>query len=334
MALFGLFLLMFGTMTENVFSQEVMVPENKGSLTIVYTKDNIPIDGAAFHIYQVASREKENRYEINAEFSDSGIELETGDGTAMYNCAAELEAYLVEQKNLNEQILPLSSGKTDENGRIAFENLEDGIYLITGEEIKIENEIYTPVASLVTVPGLDEDGSNDYRPIIKEKYQVRNSDEKDNLSSLSVVKIWADDGYEEKRPQFVTVSLFRDGVLYDQVILNKENNWRHTWENLNENSRWQLAEYQVPEHYKVETVRDNDVFVVTNTYQPLETLDDSVDINETNQVVTMINRLSWPGQLFLAVPVLAAIGLALFSLGYGIYRRWKDENKDANATGK
>lgn len=304
----------------------------QSTITLADTKDGVPIEGAVFHIYHVADWTENNGYEMEPEFTDSGVKLEYNTGTAMYACAATLEAYLVEQQNLAEKIQPLFSGRTDEEGQVTFADLTDGIYLITGDELTEENQIYTPAAMLVALPYQNADGNYDSSVRIEETNEVRDAKVKDTQFSLSAVEIWMDDGYEEQRPKSVTVTLFQDGVLYDQAILNKDNNWRHTWEKLDESSRWQLAEWKVPQLYSVETVREDNVFVVTNIYQPQYELaaDEKADVQEdaARQMDAMIKKLSWTGELQVSAPLFAMTGLALLSLGYGIYRRWKDEEKE------
>ena len=59
---------------------------------------------------------------------------------------------------------------------------------------------------------------------------ITNNEEK---TSLTVVKNWNDDDDpDHMRPVNLTVKLMKGEALFDTVVLNKDNNWTHTYENL------------------------------------------------------------------------------------------------------
>ena len=87
---------------------------------------------------------------------------------------------------------------------------------------------------------------------------------------VSVTKIWDDNGYPE-RPTSVTVQLLCGGEAYSEpVVLNADNNWHHTWTELNEDLTWTVTEIEVPEGYASTVAQDGFYFTVTNTmdYEP------------------------------------------------------------------
>lgn len=51
-------------------------------------------------------------------------------------------------------------------------------------------------------------------------------------STISVNKIWDDQGNEDVRPKEINVMLYKNGQLYDQQILNSENQWHYAWTGL------------------------------------------------------------------------------------------------------
>jgi hypothetical protein len=211
--------------------------------------------------------------------------IETDSASELSDCAVTLETYIVEQENLDNEITPIAEGITDIEGLLSFEELETGMYLITGEELTEDNVTYTPIASLIPLPYPDEDNDHvDYDPTIMPKIEVSMFDDSTPISQkISVEKVWEDDEYEYQRPDEVSVVLFRDGEEYDRVVLNEENSWQYTWVNLDDESRWQLIEENVPDGYTMTSVLDSGKFTVTNTYNPPDTPDETTEPTEPNE---------------------------------------------------
>lgn len=84
--------------------------------------------------------------------------------------------------------------------------------------------------------------------------------------SVSVKKVWEDEGYYA-RPESVEVVLYRDGVEFDSVILNKENDWRYRWNDLTDEYTWSVDEVEVPCEYTKSVENDGDAWTITNTRQ-------------------------------------------------------------------
>ena len=105
-------------------------------------------------------------------------------------------------------------------------------------------------------------------------YTVTNSREKEK-TQVSVEKIWNDsDNKGNFRPANVTVKLLANGKEAGTVELNAENEWKHTWTDLQKyaNSaeiQYTVAETQVP-GYIVPAVKkiseDEWAYTITNTY--------------------------------------------------------------------
>jgi hypothetical protein len=60
------------------------------------------------------------------------------------------------------------------------------------------------------------------------------------------------------------VDILLDGVVKEQVTLNAENNWTHSWRAVGENGKWTVVERNVPEGYRVTVTANGTVFLVTN----------------------------------------------------------------------
>ncbi len=93
------------------------------------------------------------------------------------------------------------------------------------------------------------------------------------LGSLSVEKKW-DDGEDKNRPESAAVQLYRTGkeegakkeAFGEPVILNKSNDWSHTWDNLEKKYTWTVEEIDVPDGYtpKYQLSEDGKTITITN----------------------------------------------------------------------
>lgn len=86
---------------------------------------------------------------------------------------------------------------------------------------------------------------------------------------LTVHKVW-DDNDDPARPENVTVHLLRDGKRYEDVVLNQDNQWTYTWDELDDRYQWSVEE-DVPGGYEVSyKTEDNTVFITNhNDYEPV-----------------------------------------------------------------
>lgn len=88
---------------------------------------------------------------------------------------------------------------------------------------------------------------------------------------LTVHTVWDDNGYPE-RPDSVTVHLLRDGEICEDVVLNEENQWTYTWDDLDDRYQWSVEE-EVPAGYDASyKTEDNTVFITNHREytQPVE----------------------------------------------------------------
>lgn len=94
-------------------------------------------------------------------------------------------------------------------------------------------------------------------------------------TSVTVEKVWKlDDG--KTAADSVTVVLYKDGVKYDSKILNNDNNWQYTWDNL-PMANWTVEEVNPPKGFKVSIEQIDNKFIITN-----DDIGDSVDPIDPN----------------------------------------------------
>jgi hypothetical protein len=246
-------------------------------LTITYEDNETPIEEAPFALYHLATVESDGTVSLDESFEDAQVipigyvDEDEYVGSDWNTFASTFESYILVEDAEGESISPIAEGETDNDGKLVFDSLEQGIYLLTGESCERNGDLYVPTASVISLPYVQTDGTVDYSPDIIPKYSIHpyevpssSSTTPTPVSTMHVQKIWKDNS-SSSRPASVTVMLFKDGEKYDEVVLNEKNSWYYTWSNLDPNSRWQLGEVSVPSGYTVLTETEGSTFVVTNT---------------------------------------------------------------------
>ncbi len=131
---------------------------------------------------------------------------------------------------------------------------------------------------------------------------------------LTVVKKWVDDG-NKNRPKSIDVQLYcEDEPVSEEegglVTLSKDNEWTHTWEDLDSQYEWTVKEVKVPNNYKAKYKTKGDPE------------DGQVTITITNSsTLLQTGQLNWP------IAVLGTLGLV--TMGYGLVlvsKKRKEEN--------
>lgn len=271
-------------------------------LTISYQYENTPLSGAVFSIYKVAAVDETGELTPTEAFRQLPVNFGNQNDEEWKALASTLEGYV-----FRNGIQPTDSGTTDEKGILTFQTekgkLTQGLYLILGNRHTQGGYYYDAAPCLVMLP--TEDVKADkwlYEVTVKPKYEATQIPDEPVTMTRRVLKVWKDAGYEQSRPKEVVVQLFRNGRLCETVTLNRENNWRYTWDNLEESDTWTVVEKEV-ENYTVTTALEGTTFVVTNTYS-------GATDNTPNK-----GKLPQTGVLWWPVPVLICGGLLFLILG-------------------
>ncbi len=280
-----------------------------GSVTVLFQNNNQSVTDAAFDIYKAAEWDGDE-YALIAPFSDYSVQIPNDVYSDEWKTIASTLAAYAER----DKITPLASGLTDENGEFSFEGLSDGLYLLVGSPVDSGRQRLFPQPMLVTVPYETPNGDRDYNVEAEPKYEATGNFTGEMITRRAL-KIWRDDGNEEKRPQNITVQLLCDGKIYDEQMLNTANNWSYTWNGLEAAHDWKLTEKEVPEDYTVQITRQDITFTVTNTSKnsppPSTGTSDEPTLPQTG-------LLWWP------VPVLGGIGVVALFFGIFLLLRKKD----------
>ena len=88
-------------------------------------------------------------------------------------------------------------------------------------------------------------------------------DPRPSYTSLTVNKVWVlDDGGEA--PVSVTVELLRNNRVYEEVTLDEDNDWSHTWTRLDARYNWKVQEADVPDGFTAEVSHRGTIWTITN----------------------------------------------------------------------
>ena len=235
-----------------------------------------PISNMQVSLYRVA----DENYNLVDSFSRYSIDLKQD---------AQGAAHALENRILMDGIEADASNSSDSSYKASFSGLESGIYLVVGKDVFQDGVFYMPQVSLVSLSG---DLSVDL------KYEMS-----DKPSRIHVLKVWKKDN-KKSRPKSIEVCLLRsDGIVVDKVILNSDNQWSTTWDNLSTSYTYSVMETSVPSGYKESCTREKDTIVLTNTGNFMD------KVKKKDEVLPNSGQLWWP------VPVLLFVGLVLFGLG-------------------
>lgn len=294
--------LWFGTswMTGTAFARGVIDTGQEGSLNFYFSENGTGFLDVSFSVYRVAGISDDGTYTLEGDFAQYPVRLEDLDSSGWRALAQTLDAYVARDK-----ITPLLTRQTGQNGSFRITGLSTGLYLVSGGQYVDGTVVYMPQPVLVSIPGPAAGGEWNYDVEVSCKFDREETE--DLPTSRKVQKVWEDDGNEEKRPREITVQLLENGNVVDTAILNRENNWEYTWEELDGSSKWQIVETVVPDGYTVTMTQEGNVFVLTNTCPPGQP-----------------SKLPQTGMLWWPVPLLACSGLLLLAVGLAMRRKQGD----------
>ncbi len=308
-ALFLMLIILFGFSVPVFGAMENIFPENEPLLRVEFLDGEKPLSGVEFKLFQIADIDEYGNYFPKPGFEKFDIGTNGKNLEKWRELASTIEGYVFQEK-----IEPMDKGITDSEGVLEFhseaENFVCGLYLLVGEPVSVDGFTYFAESAIVQLPMPSGSGETwDYDVVVKPKYTFIPDIEPDEFIERKVLKIWDDKGFESIRPKEITVYLLSDGEIFDSVKLNKENNWRYTWSDLEEGHRWMVTE-KVPSGYTVKIERAGITHVITNSI----TKDEPPVVPEIPQKPSD-PQLPQTGQLWWPVPVLTVLGLTFIAAG-------------------
>lgn len=237
------------------------VPQS-GSVSVLNMVNNQAVSGTEFRLYRVADVDG-SKLIWTAAYEDYHLKLEQEDPESFGSLPLTLSQY-IRRDNIEAD----AKAVTDNDGKLEFNDLGYGVYLIAGDSYTRGDYRYDVIPSLIILPYLKPESSAwQLEADLEIKHNaVRIYWLSSGNTSIHVIKAWADESHEEERPLSVRVQLMRGSKVHDTVTLNSGNNWRHTWTELDKSEQWYVVEQSVPAGYNVDIEREGVTFVVTNNY--------------------------------------------------------------------
>lgn len=147
-----------------VFAYTSINEEQDVKLTLTY---ELPEN--TFSLFRVAEVSKTVKYTLTETFKNYPIVLENLDSEGWRDMAQTILGYVE-----RDDIVPFITGQTDENGKLVFDKLEKGLYLVVGESRRTEEDTeYVIMPFLVSLPTLTDEDEWNYGPIVSPKYSIK-----------------------------------------------------------------------------------------------------------------------------------------------------------------
>ena len=221
-----------------------------GILEITYLVKEKPVADVIFDVFHVADFDDKGQVVWDKDCEDYRLKINLEDEKRLSTMANTLSGYLK-----RDRVRPTMTDKTDSKGIVLFDAMNPGLYLVVGHKYEANSVEYTPVPTFAQVTA-------NLSTELQVKYE-RVTIKEDTIEKR-VLKSWNDDG---NHPESVTVQLLKDGEVYHTKALNKGNNWRYTWTDLDPKADWVIVEASVPSGYVMESEQSGSTTIITNTKQ-------------------------------------------------------------------
>ena len=248
-------------------------PTKHCAVTIKFEHKGSPVPGVPFSLYRVASVSGTDPTFTDLAPFTSKITI-PDDQKGWSDLALTLKSYAIAN-----EVEPSFKGSTDANGLYTIEDLETGLYLIVGEDTQVGKVHFTLTPFMLCLPSFNQPamswvydftGSNAILP--KYTYTVPPEPDpsggddpgpSDDSDELTILKAWSGDDWHT-RPEKISITLYRNGTVYQTATLNEANSWRAYFNGLPVGSDWTVTE-DVPDGYTVSMSQQGSKIVLTNT---------------------------------------------------------------------
>lgn len=330
-----LFCTVFGSLflfAKTAYAEETFDLNKEVTLDIQYQKNGKMLSGATFRLYRAAEVSESLTFTPTSEFAAYKVSWSPKDSAAWKALAETLSGYVK-----RDGLTAAASGKTDKTGHLQFgaDALKPGLYLVIGNNLQISRHIYKAEPFLICLPSYGETEGWDYAPLVYPKsavvYDPPDGGGGDGggggdplYISRRALKRW-EDGNAPERPAEITVQLLKNGTVYKEAVLNEGNGWSASWSGLNRNDTWEVVEKDVPDGYQVSVGQEGITFVLTNTAEmpplPPESTGEPPAPGSPESAASVtpagaLEKLPQTGVLWYPVPILAALGVLLFAIGW------------------
>ena len=221
-------LLLSGTVTAHAAStteaSEKVQLRSDCTLDVTYSSEGMAFAGQDIKLWHIADITEDAQYALAGSFRSYPIQVTgTSSQSEWDEMTISLNSYI-----LADGIAADQTAKTDARGKVVFDNLTAGIYLVSSVRTEQDGKYYVFESFLAAVPGVDSEGQWVYSVSARPKMSVHTPAKGD--VTYTAVKAWRDGGQD--RPVSVSVEVRRDGQLQQAVTLSAENNWMYTWQRM------------------------------------------------------------------------------------------------------
>lgn len=235
----------------------------EGSLTVTYQYQEAALNNADISLYRLADWSAKGGYTPTGDFANHTAypvdwDILNADQQTLRDFANTMAGYIAVNKPA-----AASTQQTDSAGVTTFNQLSDGLYLAVVAPYQGNVLTCQTAAMLVALPNVHKDAADQRTLSIEPKADCAVPP----TDTISVTKVWKDKN-QSKRPESVTMNLLQDGKIYDSIVLNAANGWKHTWTKLETGHEYTVVEASVPSSYNALVDRENNDYTVTNTAKP------------------------------------------------------------------
>lgn len=284
-------------------------------------------------IFKVADIVDSTSFKLTEDFQKYPIKFDVKDEAKLSSLAYTLSYYAI-----SDSLIPYCSKTCKPESLLIAENLPEGYYLIQSNQVEYNSVVYSAAPALVCVADGEKYGT-DWQldiTVIPKLGLVCSGAASDKISCV-VKAQWTNTN--EKYD--VKVSLFKDGIVYDTITLNANNDWQYVWSQLPNKNEWTIVENDLPENFYVNFQMEyidadgNGVkyFEITNSYEhPTSTVTTAAatmsqtSVTNITTVTTVVTaseeeKLPQTGMLLWPIPVLAFSGLIFIGAGWYMIKK-------------
>lgn len=281
---------------------DVVRAAEKITLTVQESESSTATGPSTYKLYQIAGFSADGKAVTTEDFVGYPVDLEGLSALEWKQAGETLASYA-----LRDRLEPLEVSSTKEAGVYRFptnqETLAQGIYLLMGSRAA-DGSSSEPV--LVTLPNQTTEKDLLYDVVVVPKFTSNHAPIK--KITKKVVVVWDDEENDGLRPAEIEVQLLRNGVLYASIILNKANNWRYEWSNLDSSYNWTVAEKNVPPGFTVSIADEGMVTVITNKV---------AGAKGSEEVPPLVDaKLPQTGMVWWPIQLMAFAGIVIFLIGW------------------
>lgn len=222
----------------------------KGSISITL-KGEAPVIGAEIEIIKIGKVsivDSNLLFEYVDELKDCNYKLSDENIKNIELC--------IQNKNLKSEVK-----QTNDKGEAIFNNLDLGVYYIR-QTNKVKN--FAQINPILIMIPKEINSSFEYNIDASPKIEIV------DLTDITIKKVWNTDK-KNKILDHVTIELYKNKEKIKTIILNEENNWEVTIEDMPKSDSYTVKEINLPKGYTVSYSSNEYTFTVTNTPSLVDT---------------------------------------------------------------